>query len=416
MGRTIVIVGTLDTKGEEIGYLKQTVDMRGHDSLVIDCGVVGEPTFVPEITRQEVARAAGTSLDELVMLEDERKAMDVMALGAAKLVGKLYSNERLDGILAIGGSMGTKLGLSVMDILPIGVPKLMVSTIAFAPFFMRYAGSELIKKDLTMMQSAVDFWGMNSVVKGILDSAVGAITGMVEMKEEKPAKPLIGITTLGGVACNYVPLIKPLVEARGYELVVFHTVGIGGRYFEEFVEQGALAGVLDLSTHEVMEELYGGANLGAGRDRMEAAARKGIPQVVSPGCLDFFAWRGPVETFPPHLKRRIENRKIHIHSGFTIPIRASKEEMAQAGKTMAEKLNKAIGPAVVLIPTKGFEERDKPTGVFYDPEANRGFTKALKKHIRPGIKVTELDLHINDKAFAEAAVGTLFNMMEKTTD
>lgn len=409
MGGTIVIVGTLDTKGEEIEYLKQLVGTRGHESLVIDCGVLGKPMFTPEVTREEVARAAGRSLDELIMLGDERKAMDVMAQGAADIAGELYLSKRLDGILAIGGTMGTNLGLSVMNELPIGVPKLMVSTVAFAPFFMRYASSGLIKKDLTMMQSAVDFWGMNSVVKGILESAVGAITGMVEMKKEKPPKPLIGVTTLGGVACNYVPWIKPLVEAKGYELAVFHTIGIGGRFFEELIEQGALAGVLDLSTHEVMEELYGGANLGAGRDRMEAAGRKGIPQVVSPGCMNWFAWGGSMETLPPHLK----NRKKRIHSGFSIPIKASREEMAEAGKVVAEKLNKAIGPTAVIIPTKGFDERDKPGGVFYDPEADSAFTKALKEHIKPGIEVMELDLHLNDQAFAEAAVATLFSMMEK---
>lgn len=412
MGGAIVIIGTLDTKGEEIEYLKQLIGRRGHETTVVDCGIFGKPTFPPEVTREEVAKAAGRELNDLISLRDERKAMDAMTQGAAIIVEKLYWNKKLDGILAIGGSMGTGLGLSVMNILPVGVPKLMLSTVAFAPFLMQgMASSGFMRTDITMMQSVVDFWGINSVVKRELERAVGALTGMVEMKGEWSPEPLIGLTTLGGVACNFVPWIKPLVEAKGYELIVFHTSGMGAIYLEEFVKQGALAGVLDLAPHEMMEKLFGGLSLRDASEEIEVTGRKWIPQVVSPGCLNWFAWLGSEKTLPPDLK----NRKMSFHTGFALSIKASKEEMAETGRVMAHKLNKAIGPTTVIIPTMGFEERDKPGGVYYDPEGDRAFTEALKEHIKPGIKVMELDLHINDRAFAETAVATLFSMMEKTT-
>ena len=411
MRGSIVIIGTLDTKGEEIAYLKQLIGRRGHDTIVLDCGVFGKPIFPPEVTREEVAEASGVALNHVVALKSEKKAMDTMARGAAAIVGKLYLNKKLDGILAIGGSMGTGLGLSVMNVLPTGVPKLMLSTVAFAPFLMQgMASSGFMRTDITMMQSTVDFWGLNSIVKRVLEQAAGAITGMVEMKVEGPPKPLIGLTTLGGVACNYVSWIKPLVEAKGYELIIFHTSGMGAIYLEAFVKQEALVGVLDLSPHEMMEELYGELGLKGGGEEMKTMGGKNIPRVVSPGCLNWFAWAGPEERLPSHLK----NRKMVFHTEFAISIKASKEEMSEVGRTMACKLNKAVGPTTVIIPTEGFDERDKPGGVYYDPEADRALTEALKKHIKPEIKVMELDVHLNDQTFAEAAVATLFRMIEKT--
>ncbi len=404
MTKNIVVVGTLDTKGEEVEYLKGLIEKRGHKAIVIDTGILRAAPFPAEVTREQVAEAAGTDLKEIIALGDESEAIAAMARGASKIVQELHSSGGLDGIVALGGSMGTSLGIAVMKALPLLMPKLMVSTVAFLPIL----SPQVVGKDLTVMPTVADIWGLNRITNRVLENAAGAIAGMVENYEAKgiPEKALVGVTTVGSSACKYVPWVKPLLEARGYEVAVFHTNGIGGATFEEYVEQGLLAGALDFSFFELTNYLYG-TNLGV--DRLEAIGKRAIPHVVAPGAANWFSWYGPPETIPP----RFKERTLSWHNPLTVGMTMTSDEMVSVAEVMARKLNKALGPTVLLIPTQGFSEYDKPGGRFYDPEGRSAFIEALKSHIEPSIKVIELDLHINAPEFSQEAVAIFDSLMKQ---
>jgi uncharacterized protein (UPF0261 family) len=404
MTKTIVIVGTLDTKGEEVKYIQGLIAKRGHRTIVIDTGVLGQTPFTPDITRDQVAGAANTSLKEVIALGEEGKAIAVMAEGTAKVAQELYSSGNLDGIIALGGSMGTSLAMPLMNALPLLTPKLLVSTVAFS----RMIPSDVVSKDLTVMPTVVDIWGLNRITKRVLQSAAGAIAGMVEEqeKEEVAQKPLIGVTTLGTSGMKHVLWAKPLLEQKGYEVAVFHTNGIGGMTFEEFVEQGLLAGALDLSLAELGNYLCGGH---PAVDRLEAIGKRALPQVVAPGALNWFSWFGSLETIPAKYRRR----KTYMHNPLVMELKTSKKEMAAMGEVIARKLNRALGPTVFLIPTRGFSSRDELGAPFYDPQARKALISALKRNIEPKIEVIELDMHLNDPAFAQEAVSILDSMMRK---
>jgi uncharacterized protein (UPF0261 family) len=407
VGKTIVVMGTLDTKGEEIRYVKGLIEARGHRTIVVDTGIIGEPLFPPDISHEEVARAAGRDLKEVATLGDEGKANMVMTEGASRIVQELHSSGKLDGIIAVGGSMGTSLGLSVMKDLPLGVPKLMVSTIAFTPFI----SPEVVSKDLTMMQSMADMWGLNRITEATLASAAGAISGMAEAYEAKeaPAKPLIGVTTLGTALLRYVLHAKPLLEQMGYEVAVFHSIGIGGRAFEQLIEQGLIAGALDLCPRELTCHLYRGP-CDAGPNRLEAAGKRGIPQVVAPGGMDLMDLLGPLEALPARYRKR---KSLHQHNLLISGVSANKSEMAAVGKVMAEKLNKATGPTALVIPVRGFHEFDRPGTAFYNPRSRRAFIETVKRHLESKVEVHELDAHINDPEFAAQAVAIFGDLMKR---
>lgn len=392
MARTIVIVGTLDTKAEEIGFIRDFIKKKGHKALIIDGGITGTIPFAPGVSREEVAEAAGKTLAEIVALGNEGTAIATMAEGAAKIVHTLYDAGSADAVISIGGSMGTSLGLAAMKHLPVGFPKLMVSTIAFTPL----VTVDAMAMDQMMMQSPVDLWGLNVVTRRILESAAAAIVGMAEVSEKIVVeKPLVAITTRG--IMKYVNWIKPMLEERGYEVVVIHAVGmVGGKTLETVARHRMLCSVLDLCTGEIIEELNGGA-LRAGPDRLEAAGQIGIPQIVAPGSMEFWHWPGPVDTVP-------KDRKLHVHNPLVLGVKATTEEMVQAAKAVAEKLNRAKGPVTFLFPLLGFDAHDRPGGVFYDPEGRAKFLEALKAAAGPNIKLVELDMHINDKVFAERVV------------
>ena len=403
MKKTIVLLGRLDSKGKEYAYVKDLILRGGFDVIVVDAGTRGAPQFEPDIPREELARAAGVKIHDVVDPTDENKEIRVMMEGSSKIAQSLFDSGRLDGILCLGGSRGTAIGTAAMRTLPFGIPKVMVSTIASGD--MRpYVGT----KDITLIHSVTDIVGLNRMTKRLLACAAGAVMGAVaaDPGPEVSHKLLIAMSSMGGIN-RAVFLAQKILEDKGFEVVAFHTVGTGGTALEDAVQQGLINGVLDLVTHEVMDHLYGGY-CDAGPARLEAAGKKGIPQVVVPGCLDFIVF-SPPEKIPESLKER----KVYRHTPEVAIVRANKDEMASVGKTIAEKLNKALGPIVVVVPNQGFSPANRKGKALYDPEADRAFVEALRQSLKPSIRIVELDAHINDEFFVKRAVDLLCELMEK---
>ncbi len=400
MSKTIALLGTLDTKGEEFRFVKELIEARGHRALVIDTSVIGEPAFEADVSREEVAQAGGSSIEALQEKEDRGEAMRVMSAGAAAVVRRLYDEGRFDGIMSMGGSGGTAVATAAMRTLPVGVPKLMVSTVA-AGDVSAYVGT----RDITMMPSVVDVAGFNRISRQIYANAAGAICGMVET-EPPPAeeKPLIAATMFG----NTTPCVnkaREIMEAHGYEVLVFHATGTGGRTMESLIEDGYIAGVLDITTTEWADEVCGGV-LSAGPTRLEAAAKTGTPQVVVPGCIDMANFWARA-TVP----ERYQDRNLYEWNPNVTLLRTNVEENRRMGEIFAEKLNQATGPVAVFIPLRGVSMLDSEGEPFWDPEADRAFRDALKANLRSDIPVYELDHNINDPEFAEAVANKLLEFL-----
>jgi uncharacterized protein (UPF0261 family) len=403
MAKTIAIVGTLDTKGEEIRYIKERIESRGYKALVIDGGILGKPLFPPDISREQVAQAAGTSLDQVIALGDENQGIAVMGKGAAKVAQELCSAGKLHGMIALGGTMGTWLGLGVMRTLPLSMPKLMLSTVAFTHF----VTAEMVGKGQMMAEFVAGLWGLNVISKAVLDTSVGAIAGMVETAAEIISeKPIIGITTMGSAAFSYLPQIKPCLEERGYEVAVFHISGLGGLTLERLIEEGLITAALDLCLFDLGCQVTG-STYSVGPNRLEAAARKGIPLIAAPGGTDFGAWPVPPEALPAQYR----NRTIRGHNPNDTTVMLSKKEKAEIGELMAQKLNRATGPVAVVIPLRGVSRFDEPDGIFYDPEGREALAQSLKQHIAPKVEVVEVDASINDPAFSQAVIALFDKMM-----
>jgi uncharacterized protein (UPF0261 family) len=408
MKKTIALVVTLDTKGEESGYVKELIQRGGYNVIVIDVGTGarGSLLFAPDVSREEVAEAAGVTISDILSLGkrgQESKIADIMASGAAKIVKELHALGKLDGIISIGGTMGTNLGTVVMKALPFGVPKVMLSTVASGNT-RPYIGT----KDITMIPSVADIAGLNRITETSLTRAAGAVMGMVATGEVKLSpKPLIGVTTLGGTtACAL--RVKALLEQKGYEVAVFHAIGTGGQAMEEMIEQGLISAVFDLSTNEVVDNLYGGYT-DAGPSRLEAAGRKGIPQVVAPGNVDHIMY-----TSAALIPDRFRHQKVHAHGPTIHVLRTKKKEIMEVGRVMADKLNKATGPTAVIFPQKGLSILDITDGeIFDDPEANLALLEVLKENLKPEIKMVELDVHITDERFAQEAAALLYSLMQE---
>jgi len=401
--KTIVLLGRLDSKGKEYAYVKDQMLRGGFDVIVVDAGTRGAPQFEPDISREEVARAAGVKIQDVVDPTDENKEIQVMMEGASKIAQGLRDSGRLDGIMCLGGSRGTAIGTAAMRALPFGIPKVMVSTIASGD--MRpYIGT----KDITLIHSVTDIVGLNRMTRRLLACAAGAVMGAVTADPglEVSDKPLIAMSSMGGINRAVFSAQKTL-EDKGFEVVAFHTVGTGGQALEEAVEQGWIDGVLDLVTHEVMDHLYGGY-CDAGPARLEAAGKKGIPQVIAPGCLDFIAFSPPEK-----ISEELRKRKVYRHTPEVAIVRANKDEMASVGKTIAEKLNRALGPTGVVVPNQGFSPANKRGKALYDPEADRAFVEVLRQNLKPSIRIVEVDAHINDELFAKQAVDLLCQLMQK---
>lgn len=402
MRKTIAVVGTLDTKGREFEFLKDQIVARGHKPLVIDVGVLGPPKFQPDITRDEVARAGGSEIADLVSNNDRGQAVTVMAKGAGVMVKELYEKGSIDGIISLGGSAGTTIGTAAMRLLPAGFPKVMVSTLASGNT-RPYVGT----KDVTMMYSIVDIAGINRVSRRVLANAAGAVCGMVEM-EIPPAedRPLVG-ATMFGVTTPCVTRVSKILEENGYEVLVFHATGTGGQAMEGLIEDGFIAGVADITTTEWVDEVCGGV-LSAGPTRLEAAARKGIPQVVVPGALDMCNF-GPMDTVP----ERYRHRNLYVHNPTVTLMRTVPQEASKIGEIIGGKVSASTGPVVVMLPLRGVSAIDAPGKPFYDPDSNSALFDALRRSVKPPAELVELDLHINDPEFADQVASTLLRLLKE---
>lgn len=403
MNKVVAIIGALDTKGIEYDYLKKEIEKRGCGTFVINVGVLGDPYFTPDVDADEVAEAGGTFLDDLKKQKDRGKAMDVMTRGAAEVASRYYKEGKFTGIISMGGGGGTITGTSAMRSLPVGVPKLMVSTVASGDTS-PYVGTT----DITMMPSIVDVSGLNQISRTIFSNAAGAICGMVNGEKEPTSgeKPLIAATMFGNTT-RAVDNARKILEEHGYEVLVFHATGTGGRTMEMLVKNGFFAGVLDMTTTEWADEICGGV-LSAGDSRLSAAALNGVPQVVTPACIDMCNFWAP-ETIP----ERYKDRKFYHWNPNVTLMRTTPEENEQLGKIFADRLNKATAPVVVFIPLKGFSEIDAPDQLFWWPEANQAFIDSLKKNLRPDIEIVEMDNNVNDPEFSGAVANCLLEMLNK---
>lgn len=408
----VVLVGTLDTKGVEYSWLRERLLRAGVEVVLVDTGVMGEPRVPADVPRDAVARAAGTELSELREAADRGAAVTTMAQGAEATLLRLHAEGRLHGVLAIGGSGGTSIATRAMRALPLGVPKLMVSSMAsgdVAP----YVGSS----DITMMYSVVDIAGINSISAPVLANAVEAIAGMARafarasLDLHRPPRlgagdrPLIA-ASMAGVTTIGVDAARERLTELGYEVLVFHVSGSGGRTLETLAGQGVFAGVLDLTLSELADDLCGGI-LTAGPDRLSAAGRAGIPQVVSLGALDMVKF-GPLETLP----ERVRHRQVHVHNPSITVIRTTEDECTELGRRVAGKLRAATGPTAVCVPLRGLSTLGAPGGPYHDPAADRALFAALRKGLRgSGAVLHDYDTHINDPAFGRSAAKRLHAMI-----
>ena len=402
MAKTVCIVGTMDTKGVEFSFIKAQIESAGVSTCVINTGILGEPQLTPDVSADEVAQAGGSSLQALRDEGDRGNSVAVMAEGAAALVAEKHAAGEIDGIISLGGSAGTTIGTTAMQAVPVGVPKIMVSTLASGD-----TSPYVQSKDISMMYSVVDIAGINRLSRQILANAAGAIVGMVnaEVPAATADKPLIA-ATMFGVTTPCVTKAREILEAAGYEVLVFHATGTGGQAMEDLVKGGFLAGVLDVTTTELADELVGGI-LSAGPDRLEAAGKSGLPQVVAPGALDMVNF-GPPDTVP----EQFSDRLFYQHNPTVTLMRTTAEETAELGRIMARKLSEAQGPTTVIIPTQGVSAIDKTGQPFDSPEARTAWIENLKAHIGDNVTVIEMDAHINDDEFATKLAETLLESVQ----
>jgi len=405
MSKIIAIMATLDTKGEEVMYLKEQIERRGKKVFIIDMGLRGVPAAIPaDVTREALAEASGSTM-QVVEQKVRGEAIEIMIKGIAKVLRQFYDEGKFHGIIAIGGLDGALLACAGLRALPLGVPKFMLTPIAEGnEKFGTYIGTS----DMIMMHSVVDILGINQISRKVFDNAVGAMVGMVDMNVVPRLEGwnVIGATMYG----NTTPAVmraKRVLEAKGFELVIFHPNGTGGAAMEELIEEGLINAVLDMTPHEIVDHLFHGVHAG-GPNRLEAAGKKGIPQLVVTGCLDFILL-GPVAS----LDEKYRGRKYYFFNPAVTMVRMSHEEMATVGRVLAEKLNKAKGPTRVMIPLKGFCMYCHPGEPLYDPEGDLRLIESLKKHLKPEVEIQEIDAHINDPEFADAAALSMMELIRK---
>lgn len=399
--RTVAVLGTFDTKGIEYHFLIQALGKAGVDTISIDAGIF-EPYFTPDISHEQVAQAAGTIIDQLVKSGDRGNAVEKMTIGAPKIIENLYQEGKIHGIISLGGSAGTTIGTSAMRALPIGFPKIMVSTVGSGD-----TRPYVKEKDIMMMNSVVDIAGVNSISATIITNAANAIAGMVmgSTPEKAISKPLIA-ATMFGVTTPCVTIAKEYLEKAGYEVLVFHATGSGGKAMEALIEAGMINGVLDITTTEWCDELVGGV-FAAGQERLDAAAKMGIPQIVSVGALDMVNF-GPPDTIPESFK----HRKFYQHNPTVTLMRTTVEENKKLGEIIGGKLSKSKAPCVLFLPLSGVSMIDDEGKPFWGPEEDKALFQSLKTTCdKNAVKIVERNLHINDEEFALEMAMELVNIM-----
>ena len=391
----ILLIGTVDTKSDEIAFLRESVAYCGGTALVMDVGVLGRGSLVPDILNTDVAAAAGVTLRQVMESGDENVSMKLMAEGAALIASQWHVQGRFDGLLALGGTMGTDLALDVANALPMGVPKVLLSTIAYSPLI----PPDRIPPDLIMRLWAGGLYGLNRLCKAALGQAAGAAVGACQARQvDADPRPVVGMTSLGSSALSYMNKLKPALEARGYELAVFHTTGMGGRAFEDLARSGYFACVMDFSQQELVNDLAGSC-VTAGSERLLGAGRAGVPQIVAPGAtdmIDFATWTPCPERFA--------GRAVHEHNRLIASVCIDGNMRRSVARTMAQRLAEATGPTCLLLPSAGIEQWDRPGQPLHDPEGLQTFMDEMHRVISPAIDVRQVDAHINDEAFAQAAL------------
>lgn len=409
--KTILIIGTSDTKEEEILFIEKLIKKRDFNVIIMDTGAMGSFNSIkPQITALRIISTVEEDSPKVILLGKKKNYISAIIKGGKILVDTLYNNKNIDGILGIGGGTGTSIGTAIMQALPRGFPKLMVSTIASGT---TQCGPLVGTNDITLMHSIVDLQGINFLTARILSNAVGAICGMVEAYREEKIKDygegkilialsMMGTTTIGALRA------KKILEENGFQVISFHQNGTGGIAMEEMIEEGIFKGVFDLSLHEIGGRELGGLHGAVKPIRLETAGKKGIPQVVVPGCLVYYV-AGPVDSLSPERRAR----KYFVHSPQLTLVRATPQELAHIGKVVAKKLNLAKGPLKVFIPLKGFCAPDKEGSELFDPEGNTAFINSLKKDLDKHIPIVEVNAHIDDPEFIDLATEEFIEIIKK---
>jgi len=400
MKKQLLIITTLDTKGREATYIKECVERLGLDPVLMDVGTLGEPLTPPDISRSKVVEAAGYHLEDLAKSKNRSISVKAVQEGGASIAKRLFEEGKLHGVFGMGGGTGTAIVTYIMRSLPFGLPKVVLSTVASRDI-REYVGT----KDIVMFHSVADIMGLNGFMRLILSQAAHAVCGMIEKGNliEKE-KPMVAVTAYG---INSVCAIQaePLLQERGYEMIAFHANGCGGMAMEELIAQGVISGVIDFTTHEIADEMFGGYCKGIGPTRFETAGKMGIPLVLSPGGLD----NAVFSPFYP-MPERLKGRKIHPHD-IRFCVRMGAQEMREFAKIIGEKLNKSKGPTHILIPKKGWSEADRFGMELFDPDTDQIFVDELRSILAPKIPIEEMDVHISEPAFALRAVEILDSMI-----
>jgi uncharacterized protein (UPF0261 family) len=405
MPDAIAIIATCDTKGEEALYLKQRIESHGLRGIVVDCGIRGEPVHVePDVSRHRIAEYSGKTIAQMIAAGSRGAAVEMMRDCAHAYVEKMHREGTIQGLIAMGGAEGSVIARAAMDALPLGVPKLTISTIASG----RHCFQDLIGyNDATVMHSVIDILGLNSISRQVFNNAVGAIVGMVRVKPETldPSVKRIAISMLGTTTKPIMTVIKPRLEKLGYEVLTFHANGTGGDCMDSLAREGYFAGVLDFSTNELVGNNFGGLHRSKA-ERMDAALQTGVPTIVAPGAVSII-----VLSREEALEQRYDGRSKYYHNPNITLVRTGRDEMRVVAKTFAEKLNNSKGNARFLYPALGFCSQDKEGLSMWDPEGNRAFLDELKRLVRADIPVVEINAHINDDEFATAAFEHLLSVM-----
>ena len=396
--KTILVIGTYDTKSDELRYLQRRIEDGGGQTVTMDVSVLGDPPEPVTFSKHAVAEAAGSSIEAAIESGDENNAMQIMADGASKLTRQLHDEGKIDAMVALGGSMGTDLALDCARSLPVGVPKYIVSTVSFSPLI----PADRLSADIQMILWAGGLYGINAICKSSLSQAAGAVLGAARLVEPpKAERPVIGMTSLGSSCLSYMKILKPALEQRGFDVAVFHATGMGGMAYEKLTAENGFACVMDFALPE-LGNLMVGSVINGGRDRMLNAGRSRTPQIVAPGCLDlidFAGWQA--------IPERFADRPFHAHNRLIKSSALNDEERRETAREMASRLSQSDVPVHVILPNQGIEEWDRPGQPAHDPDGLAALLDEMRSVVRPPVEMTEIDAHINDPAFADTALAIL---------